>query len=196
MRGSFTGRLERQLINDKKVLGVIPARGGSRRCPMKNVTLYKGKALLQWAMDHAAGSKYLDKWVVSTEDANIAKLAGAGNVLDRPACLATDRATTESVLAHALYSFPGYDYAVILQPTSPNRTVEDIDRCIEIAHANDGKNGMHGCVSYNPWGKRNGAVYVLPVPHFLETLSFDAANHYEMPVERCLDIDYPWDFNQ
>ncbi len=182
------------MINGKSVLGMIPARGGSRRVPHKNITLYRGKPLIQWAMEHACASQYIDRWVVSTDADEIAIHAGE-NVLRRPAYLATDRATTESVLVHALYALPEeYALAVILQPTSPNRSVEDIDRCIEIAAMYT--MGLHGCVSYNEYGKRNGAVYVVDVPHFLGTLSLDAAQHYEMPNERSLDLDNFWDFTQ
>lgn len=183
------------MINGKMVLGVIPARGGSKRVPHKNLKLYKGKSLVQWAMTHALLSKYLDDFVVSTDDAEISKQAGKC-ALQRPDFLATDRASSEAVLVHALYQMADYDYAVLLQPTSPNRLPLDIDRCIEIAETQNGKNGLHGCVSYNEWGKRNGAVYVVNVQHFLATLSLDAAQHYEMPNERSLDIDYLWDFDQ
>lgn len=181
------------MINGKKVLAIIPARGGSKRVPMKNITPYKGKPLIRWAMEHAEASKYIDRYVVSTDSPDIAKHAGA-HLLERPDYLATDRASSESALVHALYALPVYDYAVILQPTSPERLPEDIDRCIEIAESLEGKNELHGCVSYSEWGKRNGAVYVANVRHFLATLSLDAANHYEMPNERSLDIDYLWDF--
>lgn len=183
------------MIAGKRVLGVIPARGGSKRVQFKNLTLYKGKALIQWAMEHAAACKYLDHWVVSTECDAIAIHAG-DHLLRRPDFLATDRASTESVLAHALYALPDYDLAVIIQPTSPNRLALDIERCIEIAEAQDGKSLLHGCVSYNEFGKRNGAVYVANVRHFLSTLSLDAAHHYVMPNERSLDIDNLWDFQQ
>lgn len=185
------------MIRGKTVLGVIPARGGSKRVPMKNVTLYRGKSLLHWAMEHARDCKYLDRFVVSSDDDNILQHAGEVALL-RPDHLATDRASTECVLVHALYSLPGplYDFAVILQPTSPLRLPKDIDRCIEIAEEHDGNTGLHGCVSYNEYGKRNGAVYVVNVRHFLATLSLDAANHYQMPNERSLDVDFPWDFSK
>ena len=181
------------MLNNKRILGLIPARGGSRRVPFKNITLFRGQPLIGWAMEHAEGSKYLDAWVVSTEDTAIS-IHAKDHLLKRPAFLAEDKVPTEAVLVHALYTLPGYDYAVVLQPTSPLRTVEDIDRCIEIAVEKHGYGGATGCVSYNPMGKRNGAVYVAHVEHFLQMLSFDAAHHYEMPMERSLDIDYVWDF--
>jgi N-acylneuraminate cytidylyltransferase len=143
-------------------------------------------------MEHAEASKYLDAWVVSTEDAAIA-IHAKDHLLQRPAFLAEDKVPTEAVLVHALYTLPGYDYAVVLQPTSPLRTIEDIDRCIEIAVEQHGASGLTGCVSYNEYGKRNGAVFVCHVEHFMQFLSFDAAHHYEMPNARSLDINYPWE---
>jgi len=174
---------------------VIPARGGSKRVPMKNVTLFRLKPLVQWAIEHAEASKYIDKTIVSTEDENIARIAGA-YAFHRPAYLAEDRVPTEAVMVHALYAMPGYDYAVLLQPTSPLRLPEDIDRCIEIAVGQHNAKHLTGCVSYNEWGKRNGAVFVCNVEHFLQFLSFDAAHHYEMPNDRSLDINYAWDFHE
>jgi N-acylneuraminate cytidylyltransferase len=180
------------MLKDKKILGLIPARGGSRRVPFKNITLFRGQPLIRWTMEHAEASKYLDAWVVSTEDAAIA-IHAKDHLLKRPAFLADDKVPTEAVLVHALYTLPGYDYAVLLQPTSPLRTVEDIDRCIEIAVEQHGASGLTGCVSYNEYGKRNGAVFVCNCEHFLQHLSFDAAHHYEMPNARSLDINYPWE---
>ena len=183
------------MYKSKKILAVIPARGGSKRVPHKNLRVFRGKPLVRWAMEHAKASRHIDRWVVSTEDAEIMKHAGS-DALERPAYLAADKTPTESVLVHALYALPGYDYAVLLQPTSPLRSVEDIDRCLEIAIDQHGVSGLTGCVSYNPWGKRNGAIYVCNVEHFRQFLSFDAAHHYEMPMERSLDVDYAWDFDQ
>ena len=181
------------MIEGKKVLAVIPARGGSKRVPLKNLTLYKGKALIEWAMEHARAVKYFDRIVVSTDDKAIALHAG-DLLLRRPDYLATDKATSESVLVHALYACEGYDFAALLQPTSPERLPLDIERCIEIAVKMDGHTNLHGCVAYNEYGKRNGAVYVVNVRHFLAMLSLDAAHHYMMPMSRSLDIDYAWDF--
>ena len=187
------------MLNEKKILAIIPARAGSKRIPLKNLTLYKvgGEvdSLLGWAVKHAKASKYVDHTVISSDLAQqcLDGPYAEPEWLPRPKSLAGDRTPTEAVIIHVLYSCHGYDYAVILQPTSPLRLPQDIDRCIEIAVKQDGVNGLTGCVSYNPYGKRNGAVYVINVEHFLEFLSLDAAHHYEMPMERSLDIDYQWE---
>ena len=190
------------MLNGKRILAVIPARGGSKRVPMKNMTIFKingiYKSLVEWAIDHAMGSKHIDHWVLSTDDSSIGASAlkhGNHHLLERPPYLAEDKSPTEGVMAHALYSMPGYDYAVLLQPTSPLRLPEDIDNCIEIAVNKHGENGLTGCVSYLEH-RRNGAVYVCHAEHFLQMLSFDAAHHYQMPEERSLDIDHPWQFGK
>ncbi len=181
------------MFEGRRILGLIPARGGSKRVPFKNLTMFRGKALIMWTIEQATASKYIDRFVVSTEDDAIALHAGE-NLLRRPAFLAEDRVPTEAVVVHALYTIPGFDFCVVLQPTSPLRLVEDIDKCIEIAVKNHNREHITGCVSYNEYGKRNGAVFVCHVEHFLQHLSFDAAHHYQMPNERSLDIDYSWDF--
>jgi N-acylneuraminate cytidylyltransferase len=181
------------MLDAKRILAVIPARGGSKRVPFKNLTLFRGKPLIAWAIEHAQGCRYIDRVVVSTDDAAIARHAGPLH-LPRPAYLAGDRVPTEAVMVHALYACPGFDFAVLLQPTSPLRMIEDIDRCLEIAVRQHGQMSITGCVSYNEYGKRNGAVYVCHVEHFLQHLSFDAAHHYAMPNDRSLDINYEWDF--
>ena len=98
------------------ILGVIPARGGSKGIPRKNIRPIAGKPLLAWTIEHAKASKLLTRFVVSTEDAEIAKIArGRGaEVLKRPAKLAGDKADTLPVLQHALDAIPA-DIVVLLQ---------------------------------------------------------------------------------
>lgn len=181
-------------------MGIIPARGGSKRVPFKNLTIFKHpngrmNSLLGWAIEHAESSRYIDYTVVSSDAYTITESDQIG-LLKRPDFLAEDRVSTEAVVTHVLYTVgvDAYDYLVVLQPTSPLRTRDDIDDCIKIAVRKRDPSGHTGCVSYGPDGKRNGAVYVAEVKHFLQYLSFDAANHYEMPMERSLDIDYVWQF--
>lgn len=114
------------------ILGLIPARGGSKGIPRKNVKLIAGKPLIAWTIEAAKGSKLLDKLVVSTEDpeiADVAKKYGA-EVLSRPAELSSDEADTLDVMRHAVKSIP-CDTLVLLQPTSPVRKAGLIDECIK-----------------------------------------------------------------
>jgi CMP-N-acetylneuraminic acid synthetase len=115
-----------------KILGVIPARGGSKAIPRKNILPLLGKPLIIWTIEAAHASNLIDEFVVSTEDLEIAEVArGAGaTVLDRPEGLATDTATTVSVLQHALQEIPA-DVVVLLQPTSPIRVDDIVDLAIQ-----------------------------------------------------------------
>ena len=113
------------------ILGVIPARGGSKGILRKNVKPLLGKPLITWSIEAAIKSKSLDRYVVSTEDkeiAGIAKRYGA-EILNRPMELATDEATTLSVLQHVIEKIP-CDSIVLLQATSPIRRGGLIDECI------------------------------------------------------------------
>lgn len=125
------------MIRNKKVLGVIPARGGSKGLPRKNLRLAGGKPLLAWTIEAAARSKYLDRFVLSSEDEEIIALArrlGCEVPFVRPAELAGDDVSAVDPVIHALREMPGYDYVVLLQPTTPLRTAEDIDGCIAICY--------------------------------------------------------------
>ncbi len=113
------------------VLGVTPSRGGSKGVPRKNVRICHGKPLIAWTIEAAAASELLDRYVVSTEDAEIAEVSRAfgAEVLDRPEELAGDTATTLSVLQYVHSEVPA-DLVVLLQATSPVRDPDLIDRCI------------------------------------------------------------------
>jgi len=120
------------MIAQDVILGVIPARGGSKGVPRKNTRLVAGKPLLVWSIEAALRSTRLDRCVVSTEDAEIARVARAygAEVLERPPELATDDASTVAVVQHALTHIPA-DTIVLLNPTSPVRRNSLVDRCIE-----------------------------------------------------------------
>lgn len=113
------------------ILGVIPARGGSKSIPRKNIKEIAGKPLIAWTIEAAKESKLLDQFVVSTEDKEIAQVVvnWGADVLDRPFELATDTATTLSVLQDVLKKNPA-EVVVLLQCTSPVREAGLIDRCI------------------------------------------------------------------
>ena len=123
------------MYKEYRVLGVIPARGGSKGVPRKNVRLLAGKPLIGWTIEQAAQSRYIDRVIVSSEDEEIcqvAKHSGAEVPFVRPMELATDTATGVDVLCHAVENAGAdYDYVVLLQPTSPLREPTDIDAAIE-----------------------------------------------------------------
>ena len=114
------------------ILGVTPARGGSRGIPRKNIRPIAGKPLIAWTIEAAQASKFIDRYVVSTEDEEIAAVAEEykAETLKRPSRLSTDKASTISVLQHAIKKVP-CDIVVLLQATSPVRNEALVDACIK-----------------------------------------------------------------
>lgn len=117
-----------------KTLGLITARGGSKGLPGKNTRpVNGGKPLIDWTIRAGLNARCIDRLVLSSEDPDICRIAaelGCEVPFVRPAALATDTADTMSVIRHALAELPGYDRIVLLQPTCPARTAEDIDSAI------------------------------------------------------------------
>ncbi len=121
------------MYKGKKILAIIPARGGSKGVPRKNIKILAGKPLIAWTIEEAKKSKFIDMCIVSTEDQEIKSVAEkwGGNVpFMRPVELARDDTPGIEPVLHAIQMMPGYDYVVLLQATSPLRTVEDIDGAI------------------------------------------------------------------
>lgn len=120
------------MIAGKKVLGLVPARGGSKRISSKNLRKLGDKSLLEITVEQALSSTLIDKVVVSSEDPSIlhaAEDAGACTLV-RPASLACDDTPGITPVIHALQVFDSFEYIVLLQVTSPFRLVEDIDGAI------------------------------------------------------------------
>lgn len=126
-----------------KVLGVIPARGGSKGVPGKNILEFGGKPLIAYAIETGKQSKLISELVVNTEDEEIRRVAQHYNcrVIKRPEELATDSSkVADSVLA-TLQEFEAentfFDAVLLLQPTAPLRTGKDVDNAIEILESDD-----------------------------------------------------------
>lgn len=123
------------MIANKTILAIIPARGGSKGLPGKNIIELCGKPLIVWSIEAGLGSKYVDEVMVTTDSVEIAEVAkryGASVPFMRPAELATDTATTFDAIQHAIESYKErfqktFDYVVLLEPTSPLRDSDDID---------------------------------------------------------------------
>lgn len=123
----------------KEVLGIIPARGGSKGIPHKNIVDLCGKPLIEYTFIAAKNARKLTRFIVSTEDRDIKDYAQKRNVevLDRPGELAQDMTSTADVIEYTLNRLEQTekyipDYVMILQPTSPLREAEDIDTCIDL----------------------------------------------------------------
>jgi len=123
------------MIHGKSILAIIPARGGSKGIPRKNICMLAGKPLIAWTIEEAKKSKYIDRLIVTSEDEEIIKVAkewGCEVPFVRPVELAQDDTPGIEPVLHAVSVLPGYDYVVLLQPTSPLRLADDIDGCIEV----------------------------------------------------------------
>lgn len=122
------------MIENKTILAIIPARGGSKGIPGKNIIDLAGKPLIAWTIEAAKKSKYIDRLVLSSDDDEIINLAaqwGCEAPFKRPDEFAKDNTPGVDPVLHAISMLPGFDYVILLQPTSPLRTAEDIDGCIE-----------------------------------------------------------------
>ncbi len=205
------------------ILGLILARGGSKRLPRKNVLPLAGKPLIAYTIDAAKESGVTDRIVVSTDDAEIAEVSkrwGAEVPFLRPAELSGDSATSESAIRHAvewLKKEEGYspDYLLLLQPTIPFRTGDDIRAAFALLQDKqaDAVVSMRAFTPH-PFGitdlgdgrvdieinkpqptelHLNGAIYCVKTPVFMEERTLYPAGRtyaYVMPEERSLDIDY------
>ncbi|GAF80481.1 unnamed protein product [marine sediment metagenome] len=127
------------MINGKSVLAIIPARGGSKELPGKNIKELCGKPLIAWSIEVAEICSAIDRVVVSTDDdklVDVVKKYGAEAPFERPAELANDTASTINVIFHTIDWLREHqdfrpEYILLLQPTSPLRTIEDIECAIQ-----------------------------------------------------------------
>ena len=126
-----------------RVIGVVPARRGSKGVPRKNLRLLAGKPLVVYTLDAARESRLLDHVIVTTDDPDVAAVSRTlgVDVIDRPADLAGDDVPMWPVVNHALEhverSAPPTDAVFTLQPTTPFRTADDIDAAIELLRIRD-----------------------------------------------------------
>lgn len=136
--------IQREIVK-QKILGIIPARGGSKGILRKNIRILAGKPLIRWTIEAALNSGVCEKLLVSTDDPEIAAIAresGADAPFLRPSSLSSDTATSLSVVEHAIdwlhdSSRETFSHILLLQPTSPLRTAEDIRSAVRIAKKTD-----------------------------------------------------------
>lgn len=120
--------------SNKTFLAIIPARGGSKRLPHKNTLDLNGRPLISYTIEAALQSSYIDNIVVTSDDDEVLRIAQNYRVeiVRRPTVLASDTATTFDAVHHTLSQMKGYQYTVLLQPTSPLRRAAHIDEAIEV----------------------------------------------------------------
>ena len=142
-----------------EILSIIPARGGSKGIPKKNIKPLLGKPLIAWTIEAAKKSKYVDRIIVSTENEEIAEISkgyGAEVPFLRPEELAKDESPTIDAIFHALEVLKEEKYnpdiVILLQPTSPLRNAKDIDSAIELFLNADCESVMSVCeVEHSPY---------------------------------------------
>lgn len=192
-----------------KVLGVIPARGGSKRLPRKNLADLGGKPLFRWVLDTAIESKvFTDLWV-SSEDEEIGRLAGK-YWWKRPPELAKDDSPTMPAILD-VFDKVGGDVVAIMQPTSPFLSVDDIKNSLDLLLKSNADSvtsiveGPRDLAFRMRWAKRlevlpdimieNGAIYWITGNALKEGHNIYSGYlyGYEMPKSRSLDIDTQWD---
>jgi CMP-N,N'-diacetyllegionaminic acid synthase len=202
------------------VLGLIPARGGSKGIPRKNLSPVAGKPLLGWTVDAARTARELTRVVVSTDDDEIAETAGV-EVLRRPAALAADETPMAPVIRHAIGELSP-DIVVLLQPTSPLRRGEHVDAAVrlllgtdadsvvsvvEVPHAYrpeslvdvvDGRVLARGVATTRQeksvvYARNGPAVLALRADRFGDELYGGDCRAYVMEERDSLDVDTPFD---
>lgn len=159
-------------------MGLIPARGGSKGVPRKNIRILGQKPLIAWTIEAAINSKLLDRIILSSEDNEIIEVArayGCEAPFVRPAELAADNSTALETALHALQSLAeDYEYLVLLQPTSPLRTSEDIDGCIRMCHSHNAPSCAAVCQPrQSPYWmfSRNQEGYLVPLLRAAQNIS-------------------------
>src|SRR3984893_17189895 len=153
---SRQGSLKRSEHGKHTILGVIPARGGSKAIPRKNLAVLANRPLIAWTVEVAIASASLDRLVISTDDPEIAEVGkklGAEMPFLRPTELATDASTSMDVVLHAIRWFADNenylpDFVLLLQPTSPLRTATDIRESIKLALAKHADSVVSVCESH------------------------------------------------
>ena len=157
-----------------KILALIPARGGSKRLPGKNIRLLGGKPLITWSIDTAKKIADICDILVSTDDPEIAAVCKEADAMVpwlRPARLATDTASSIDVALHALDWYESEKGAVdgllLLQPTSPFRTPKTVRRGIELYNENDQQPvlGVSPCHDHPMWTLKTDGKYLVPFMH-------------------------------
>ena len=208
-----------------RVVAIIPARGGSKGTPRKNVTVVGKTTLIGRSVEAAKASTFVEAVFVSTDDAEIANVAAAhgATVIMRPPELARDESMSEEAILHVLSVIEPPDIVVFLQCTSPFTSGKDIDGAVQLfldqnadslvsvthTHGFLWRKGPHGFaqpVNHNkairprrqdlePQYQENGAIYVMDTQMFLKIKHrfFGFTALYEMPYDKALEIDTPWD---
>lgn len=206
---------------NKKILAIIPARGGSKRLPGKNILEFAGKPLIAWTIEAAKKSKYVDCCVVSSDSEEIiqcSKKWGIDETIKRSKQLSTDKASSVDVVLDVIKKYPQYEILLLLQPTSPLRTEKEIDEALKLflerktdslasftkvelksnLYYSINKETIKGLFSKKIKNifKLNGVIYIVEKKFILKEKKFihKKTTPYLMPPNLSVDIDTKEDF--
>lgn len=166
---------------------VIPARSNSVRCPDKNFRPFCNTTLIDLAVAQAVRTGM--RVYVSTDNADWKPKEAGVKVILRPAELCTSAASTWLAVEHVGYCLPYFGDFMILQPTSPLRSMEDLAQCNRLSGGTVENPGSQNVTSVDKWGSPNGAIYIRKWHQW-----YDKGIEYHMPWHRGCDIDTEEDF--
>lgn len=181
------------MINGKTVLAIVPARKGSKRFKLKNFRIFRGKPLFYWPLSLSEKSKYIDNIVFTTDSQSMYSKAKKNfKIIDyiRPKNLAKSESMASDVILDVLkkISFK-FDYFIYLQPTSPLRTIRDIDNSLKMIVTKKGNT----LVSVTENSKKpNGMIYISKTSFYENKKSFYNKKiiFFKTPLRRSVDVDY------
>lgn len=209
------------MIELASTLAIVPARAGSKRLPGKNLRLLGGKPMIAWTLEAALASKSINAVCVTSDDEDVLALArsmGVQHIVHRPVELASDTATSEDVVLHALDACGAHSRLCLLQPTSPLRMIEDIDGALAlqqrvvrpVVSVCETTHPLAWCVGLDaddslqaidaplptPAFEFNGAIYVIDIDAFRNNPCFtpSGTRAFRMPRNRSIDVDTLFDF--
>jgi len=189
-----------------KVVAIIPAREGSKRLPCKNKKMFCGKPLIAWTIETALNFAMIDEVLISSDDLDILRISSGYfdistklKFIQRPKHLCQDNTMVWEVVQHACSGYDDDTIIILLQPTSPLRTLEDLESVWQLFK--DGQ-CQHGVVSGfweypSHYIHINGAIYLYYLSDIIENKNFMSTGtiFYLMPKERSIDIDLQSDFD-
>ena len=168
-------------------LAIIPARGGSKRLPRKNILDLNGKPLIAYSIEASQKSKYITKTIVTSDDDEILNVASkyGCDTIKRPSELSSDTSTSFDAIEHTIINQKeSYDYIVLLQPTSPLRTSKHVDEAIELLFEKKGNAVISICEVEHPvqWNMKLGND--LDMSNFVKKINIsrsqDQDKHYRL----------------
>ena len=140
------------MIDGKSVLAIIPARGGSKRLPNKNILDLAGEPLIIWSIKAGIKSKYIDKVIVSSDSNDILNISqkNGADIIKRPNDLANDKVSSFDAIEHTIANLnKNFDYVTVLQPTSPLRNNIHIDKALELLFKKKANAVISVCESFH-----------------------------------------------